>query len=73
MYTVRAIQIKEETIVSKATKQKETTEKVMTKYDRKMERRRKEQEQEAKAQKRMKICGTVFAICIIALIVEALV
>lgn len=58
--------------MSKATKQKETTEKVMTKYDRKMERRRKEQEQEAKAQKRMKICGTIFAICIIALIVGSI-
>ena len=53
----------------KVTAENAATEKVMTKYDRKMEKRRKEQEKEAKAQKRMKICGTVILVCIAALII----
>ena len=55
--------------MSKTKNEKVTTEKVMTKYDRKMERRRLEQEKEAKAQKRMKICGTVILVCLAALII----
>ena len=53
----------------KVTAEKATTEKVMTKYDRKMEKRRQEQEKEAKAKKRMKICGTVILVCVVALII----
>lgn len=53
----------------KVTAPKAETEKVMTKYDRKMEKRRKEKEKEAKAQKRMRICGTVIVVCIAALII----
>ena len=53
----------------KVTATKAETEKVMTKYDLKMEKRRKEQEKEAKAKKRMKICGTVILVCIAALII----
>lgn len=55
--------------MSKGKNEKVTAEKVMTKYDLKMEKRRKEQEKEAKAKKRMKICGTVILVCIAALII----
>lgn len=56
----------------KVTAENAATEKVMTKYDRKMEKRRKEQEKEAKAQKRMRICGTVILVCIAALIIGSI-
>lgn len=44
-------------------------EKVITKYDRKMERRRKEQEREAKIRKCTRIVGIVVAVCLAVLII----
>lgn len=58
--------------MSKKKKETENTEKVMTKYDRKMERRRKEQEKEARAKKRMKIAGIVVVVCLAAVIIGSL-
>lgn len=55
--------------MSKKNNEKVTTEKVMTKYDRKMERRRQEQEKEAKAQKRMKLISAVVLACLAVLII----
>ena len=47
----------------------EKSEKVMTKYDRKMEKRRIEEEKERKAQKRLKIGSIVIIAAIAAAIV----
>ena len=58
--------------MSKVNKEPENNGKVMTKYDRKMERRRKEQEKEAKARKRMKIGGTIVVVCLAALLIGSI-
>lgn len=58
--------------MSKEKKEPENTGKVITKYDRKMERRRIEQEKEAKSRKRMKIGGTIIIVCLAALIIGSI-
>lgn len=55
--------------MSKENKVTENNEKVKTKYDLKMERRRLEQEKEEKARKRMKIGGIAVMVLLIALII----
>lgn len=55
--------------MSKTKKEPENTGKVVTKYDLKMERRRKEREKEERAKKRMKIGSIVVLLCIAVLIV----
>lgn len=55
--------------MSKTKKEPENTGKVVTKYDLKMERRRKEREKEERAKKRMKIGSIAVLVCIAVLIV----
>ena len=58
--------------MSKTKKGPENTGKAVTKYDLKMERRRKEREKEEKARKRMKIGSIAVLVCIAALIVGSI-
>lgn len=64
--------IKEDTAVSKTKKEPENTGKVVTKYDLKMERRRKEREKEERARKRMKIGSIAVLACIAVLIIGSI-
>jgi len=61
--------MKEDTTVSKTNKEQENTGKVMTKYDLKMEKRRKEREKEERTRKCIRIGSIAVLVCIIALIV----
>lgn len=58
--------------MSKEKKENATTEKVMTKYDRKMEKRRQEEAQAAKAAKTNRIVSIIVLLAIVALVVGSI-